>query len=88
MIPKEENYKMIKLLNIKKNNSIIECDIVPEDSIVSGHMIVDTSLNMIKSYYLPDGYEWCTSHVDHAKEVMIRMSKNTDIPKEKLIMWC
>lgn len=78
---------MIRLKNIKKNNSLIECDIIPEDSSQSGHIVVDVISEEIKEYSLPEGYKWCKNHVTHAKNKLIELSTKDNIPNEKLVMW-
>ena len=39
MIRRQLNF-MVRLKNIERNSNIIECDIIPEDSIESGHVSV------------------------------------------------
>lgn len=78
---------MVKLRNIKKNNNIYECDIWPEDSNNSGHIVVNTDTCKIEECTLPLGYEWCQNHVNHVKRVLVEMSQSKDIPNEKLVMW-
>ena len=79
---------MVRLRNIKKNDYIIESDILTEDSQKLGHVIVDIKSGELKEFDLPEGYEWCTNHVNHAKDKLIEMSKQNSFPEEKLIMWC
>lgn len=78
---------MVRLKSIEKNNNIIECDLIPEDSKESGHVSVKIDTNEIDSFRLPIGYEWCRNHVEHAKNALLEMVKNNAIPKEKLLMW-
>lgn len=78
---------MLKLRNIKRNETVIECDIIPEDSNHAGHMIVDMDSGNIQEYSLPDGYEWCRNHVNHAQTELLKLSREKDIPGEKLVMW-
>ncbi len=78
---------MVKLKNIKKNDYFIESDIIPEDSQKSGHVTVDIKSGELKAYDLPEGYEWCTNHVNHAKNKLLEISSLDNLPKEKLIMW-
>ena len=78
---------MVKLKNIKKNNSLIECDILPEDSLQSGHIVVDVISAEVQEYSLPKGYEWCRNHVNHAKDKLVELSTENNIPDEKLVMW-
>ena len=79
---------MIRLKNIKKSNHIIESDILPENSKMCGHIVVNLKTNELEKFVLPEGYEWCRKHVNHAKDKLIELSKQEIIPEEKLIMWC
>lgn len=78
---------MVRLKNIKKSSSVIECDFIPEDSLQSGHIVVDIISDEIKECVYPDGYEWCKNHVIHAKNKLIELSTKDSIPDEKLVMW-
>lgn len=77
---------MIQLKNIEKNNNTIQCLIIPEDSKETGTLNVDLSNDSFE-YSLPNGYEWCESHVHHAVRALIDMAKSNSLVKEKLIMW-
>ena len=78
---------MIKLKNIKIDSAVLSCDIVPEDSELSGYIKIDTSTQNCE-YSLPQGYGWCRNHIEHAKDFLIGSieSKNA-LPSEALIMW-
>jgi hypothetical protein len=78
---------MVLLKNIKKDDNIIGCDIYPEDSISPGRVLVDISTGDVCEYTLPDGYEWCISHVQHARAVLLDISCQCEIPGEKMVMW-
>lgn len=78
---------MVRLKNIRKNDSIIESDIIPEDSLGCGHVMVDIQTGELKEFDLPEGYEWCRNHVSHAQNKLIELSKQDSPPNEKLIMW-
>lgn len=78
---------MVKLKNIKRNNISIECDIYPEDSANSGHIIVDMNTEELKNSVLPAGYEWCINHVNHARRRLIELLGEKDLPEEDLVMW-
>lgn len=78
---------MIKLKNIQINNSVIECDIYPEDSLQAGHIVVDVETKELKESKLPVGYEWCRNHVNHAKMKLLEFADLKKLPKEKVIMW-
>lgn len=78
---------MVKLINIKKVDSIVECDIIPEDSRESGHILVNLESGELKDFFLPKGYEWCRNHVNHAKNNLIKLAGEGDLPEEYLVMW-
>lgn len=78
---------MLRLKNIKKDNGLINADILVEDCTENGHIIVDVEKNKIVSSVLPEGYDWCLSHLGHARKAIIEMSKKNDFPNEKLIVW-
>lgn len=78
---------MIKLKNIKRNDNIIECDIIPEDSQENGHIRVDLMGKILMDSALPDGYEWCTNHIQHAVSKLIELSTAKELPEEKLVIW-
>ena len=78
---------MIRLKNIEKNNNIIQCDIIPEDSNELGHLSIDIDTKKIIEQCLPDNYEWCKKHIQHAKDTLMQMVMNEKIEKEKLVMW-
>lgn len=50
---------MVRLKNIKKSDSTIECDIYPEDSTLPGHVVVSIKTEEIINCELPQNYEWC-----------------------------
>lgn len=78
---------MIELRRIRKNENTIESDIYPEDSTISGHIVVDLSDEKIKEYYLPDGYDYCKEHITMARNRLIKLSKANEMPDKDIIMW-
>jgi len=78
---------MVILKNIKKNDNYIECDIYPEDSTSCGHILVDTATKDIIEYVLPEGYEWCRNHVNHARFALVEIADQLELPNEKIVMW-
>ena len=78
---------MVRLKNIERNNNIIECDIIPEDSVEYGHVTVNVISGDIESYRLPEGYENRINHVSFAKRALLEMADDLEFPKEKLVMW-
>lgn len=77
---------MIRLKNIQKNDDFIICEIYPEDSKTPGKIAINIAEGAA-TYYLPEGYEWCTNHVSHAKRALLSMNETGKIEKEKTIMW-
>ncbi len=78
---------MVRLKNIKKSDSVIECDILPEDSKQAGHITVSIDSDSIQEYSLPEGYEWCRNHAEHAKVELLKLLSEKNMPDEKLVMW-
>ena len=79
---------MIRSQNIKKNDGIIECDILPEDSKIPGKLRFDCSMKKIIKCILPNGYEYCESHIAHASAYLANIAENDEfIPEAKTIMW-
>ena len=78
---------MVKLKNLRKNDSIGICDIIPEDSSSSGYIVVDLVTEEVKEYSLPVGYEWCVKHAYHAAKNLVSLLNENNIPKEYLVMW-
>ena len=56
---------MIQLERIIRNGDTVACDIYPEGSRESGHLEVNIKTGE-GEYTLPDGYEYCSSHANHA----------------------
>lgn len=77
---------MVKLKNIEKNDTQICCDIFPEDSETAGKLKVDFITKEIE-YQLPENYQWCISHVHHAKRNLLDLISVKELPKEQIIMW-
>ena len=80
---------MIKLKNIKIDNDFVSCDIYPEDSIANGYMKINIANGEVESYLLPEGYEYCDNHVEHARHFIINHLEDIQsVPIiEKTIMW-
>ena len=80
---------MVRVKNFKYENGNIEADIYPESSTVPGKVIVSPDGKMVE-YTLPEGYEYCTIHVSHARWFIYEnLDKilNSEITTERLIMW-
>ena len=76
---------MVTLKNIKRDNDCIICDVYPEDSKLPVHMEVSVRTGDVSQSAFPKGYEYCTSHIRHAKRFLL---ENADhLPESRLIMW-
>lgn len=78
---------MIKLKNIKINDTVAFCDIYPEDSQNKGFIKVDLKFKNIVEFVLPEGYEWCQNHLQHACIELIELSKAENNVQEKTLIW-
>lgn len=78
---------MINLKQIKKINNTIECYAYIEDCEEAIHLTLDLSKREFKDYILPNGYEWCKTHIAHAKFALLKMDDENKIEQERLIMW-
>ena len=70
---------VVRLVNIQMNEEEAECDIFPEGSSQAGHIIIDAMSGALLSAVLPKGYEWCRSHVGHAKRRLFDIIKQGPI---------
>lgn len=79
---------MIKLKNIAKENDRIICDAFVEDCDKPVRLSLNTKNAEFDKIVLPEDYEWCTSHINHAKRYLISLINEEIITStEKCIMW-
>lgn len=78
---------MIKLQKIVRTNDIITCEAFVEDCAKPLNLVFDVKSGEFKSYTMPKGYEWCKSHIHHAKNYLASIMKKSEIPSERTIMW-
>ena len=76
---------MVKIFNIKIENRIISCDLIPESCKESCRMIYNMDTKETECT-LPAGYEYCTMHVSMARHWLLE-NIDKEMPKEKLLMW-
>lgn len=74
---------MIRLENIREKDDIVKCDFYPENSKNAGTLKFSRKNNSVEACY-PKGYEYCTSHVNHALRFL---KSNFDLPTQHTIMW-
>lgn len=82
---------MLKLKNIKKSDSQIEADYIPEGKYDSGHIVLDLKSGKIvsaqkspKDYY--NGVD-VSFYFPHAVTLLKELSKKENIPEEPMAMW-
>ena len=78
---------MIRLKNITKNKNIITCDVYVEDCKEPVLIILDTGGKKLQNYELPERYEWCHSHINHAKRNLLEMDRENKLVNETTVMW-
>ena len=78
---------MIILTEITRNNGCITCVAYVEDC----KQRIDLSFSESKAEFdrfdMPENYEWCKSHIAHAKKYLKSLIGNNIAPSEKTIMW-
>lgn len=77
---------MIKLKNIKIDDKLAVCDIIPEDSTEKGFIEVNLETQEVINFSLPKGYEWCKNHISHAVNALIQMAVSGNV-QDSVIMW-
>ena len=78
---------MLKLTEIKKNDGKISCKMFLEDCKIPVNLELDEKTAEFSEYQFPEGYEWCISHVGHAKKFLLSIINKKDFPAERVIMW-
>lgn len=76
---------MLRLKNVKIGSKYAEADFYPEDGKEVGHVVVDLSTEEISSCETVPGYG--DSYSGHARQKLVKMSKQGDTRKECLVMW-
>ncbi len=78
---------MITLKNITNKNGFISCEAYIEDCSTRLPLVLDISKREFEDFLLPTGYEWCQSHIAHAKFKLLKMLEENNLSKECTIMW-
>lgn len=78
---------MIELKQISRTDNKITCIAFVEDCQEQIQLFYDINNKKINNVKLPDGYQWCTSHINHAEQYLKSLETEKSIPTQKTIMW-
>ena len=78
---------MVKLENITRSGNKITCTIFVEDAEQGFYAEYDCESNTMSDVVLPEGYEWCRSHIAQARYFLKSLIDKEAIPSRKTIMW-
>ena len=78
---------MIRLKSINKSGNMITCEAYVEDCREGIHLEYNITDQTLSADPLPKGYEYCKSHIGHARWNLKEMAETGEIPPERLIMW-
>ena len=78
---------MIELKNITRSSKRITCNAYIEDHTEAVGLVFDEDKGDFEPYVLPNGYEWCTSHIAHARRYMETLRGKEFNPHDRTIMW-
>lgn len=76
---------MLRLKNIKIENSIAEADYFPEDGAQHGHIVVDLSSGEIICYEKVTSFGM--SYPGHARQRLVDLYKSNHLEPECLVIW-
>lgn len=76
---------MLLLKNIEINDKTASADFIPEDSKISGHIIVDLVTEEILETEHVSGFEFM--YPGHARQRLVEMAKAHDARKTCRVMW-
>lgn len=79
---------MIRLVHITKNEKTITCGAFLEDCKEEIPLVFDIATGKILPVQLPKDYEWCSTHIGHARWFLKGMLEKGEFTESKLIMWC
>ena len=78
---------MVKLKNIRRNDNIILCEAFVENCTEPIHLSLYENSAELDDYILPIGYEWCISHITHAKKYLRSLIGKPIEDSQRTIMW-
>lgn len=78
---------MVKLKEISRNGKVFSCMAYVENCKEPIHLVYNVDTGETEPFRFPQGYEYCTSHITHAKRYFEKCSNLEKIPNETTIMW-
>lgn len=78
---------MVKLENISRKGNTITCDVFVEDCKEAVSLVLHTTDGAIEAGTLPEGYEWCGTHLWKAKNALKEIAETNLDEKRRTIMW-
>lgn len=78
---------MVKLEQIKRDGYDITCAVFVEDCKEPVQLTYSILDETVQHDPLPEGYEYCTSHIGHAQRALERMVKEGYIEPRTTVMW-
>lgn len=81
---------MLKLINIVKNDNVIEADYIPEHSEKKAHVTLNVSTNDYSAENIDEyGSMYSRMAVNGLRRMIEELQKGKikEVPKEKIIMW-
>lgn len=90
IMPKKARNIMLKLINIKKNENIIEADYIPEQSNSSAHVKLNISNDEYEVESIDDfGGMYSRMALNGLRRTLdeLKNGKITAVPNERTVMW-
>lgn len=78
---------MVKLKQVEKDGDAITCVALVEDCAEPIRVVMNVADGTFQHSPLPKGYEYCASHIGHARRALERMVKDGKIVSETTVMW-
>lgn len=77
---------MVKLEQVKREGDVISCIAFVEDCEIPVKITLNTAGEMTADE-LPEGYDWCDSHLAHAERALSEMLETGKVEPRSTIMW-
>ena len=78
---------MVKLKDINRTDEGISCNAYVEGCKIPVKLFLKSADADMVSDDLPDGYEYCTSHLGFVERYIRTLFDASELPEERLIMW-